>query len=1111
MDPKNLVRGALAYNRMSSRPDASSDLWQRDFYVHQQLNKALVLARRAYNPRQFFEFKRWLDRLLALQAPHFRKLGTGLTSLGVVPKEIEAQRLEVELQLAVEQLTNNKSRLEDFVRDAAKIYTAISTRDFAEASKALAVTVKREGYSYWSIETELALTQLQSGVEPLKARIAELAVEAPAWNRFFFYMFGLRNEPAQASSRFKAIVRKKLDDSSMSESLKPYARFRLFGLLELEEIHLASILSCEGMSTLIDLLFTIARVVRLIADNSHAFADATSEAARLAWAEVSPLLELIAAGKDDFSSPRESLLETGASQLLENAKASIEKALEATSDKKRDHLQELTIDGVASLLSTRSDGQKAEELIKASLNLSWLPDFVMAGDIADVPALPRLVAAEDTSGELPIFSIKSALREVVCGDHSETLKQVFAALSALRLGDPTPVKNALAVQAQSQSFCPSALDLFSVRLAQQQLENGDLDEFLQTCARAGMENDRLINLLPLGDIFQGVKWSRLKPLSKSLNLSICLNLYLRSVDDRKIRTYKRYAVEELAKTLNLHTVTSIPTTLVRAGEAVGDVEYFGYNVCDIATLELLPGMGDSRRVLRTRSDLLRELAKLHSTMELNYRLEANEIDQGLQVNDGLTVLEDSKVYVDEQAILNHVNLELEADFQRYKKLVESGVGVSESIEDLLESFNSPTAKTFRIPKNDADDLLAELVGSILQRFLFDPASGLDIIIGRRIRHGTIAGELRGALEGAELIGQRSRPGAAYDPSSFVEKSLQRLDGKRRKIGIAAFSRFSESIDQLVSLLRDEYFHVSSKSKTKGIFYVNVTPVMLALARSLAQTCTSIQEFSKECVQIFWYLLSVRLDALRPKIEGETKKTLQSIFAKLAEEVRALGLDNSLSIRVQQASEELQHRASTIATWIRVPKSSTESAQYPMSQVVDVAAAVVCGQRPGFRPKVTSDVPPNYELNAHGFSLVADALYIAIDNVGQHSGKKVDNQIKIQIQAKPDDGLLSFDIVSEVSPSARTAEKEARLSKIRGEIQKKRYAENARRDRNSGLSKLAAVVMQSEKTSSSLVFGFEGDNLFSLKFDLVLITIRESSNSKTDNLSTLPSLELTGES
>ncbi|WP_186204780.1 hypothetical protein [Burkholderia gladioli] len=1080
-------------------------------YTHQQLNKALVLARRSYNTHQFVEFKRWLDRLLTLHAPHFRKLGIGLTSLGVVPKEISAQGLEAELRLAVEQIVNNRSRLEQFVHDAGKIYSAINAQDFLRASDALTEVVEREGHSYWSIETELALTQIRGGVEPLKTRITELAVEAPAWNRFFFYMFGLRNEPAQASSRFKAIVRKRLDNSSMSESLKPYARFRLFGLLELEEAYLAQILSSEGMSTLIDLLFTVIRIVRFILDNVSAFSDAISETAHFTYTEVCPLFDLLVSSKCDFDSPEGYSPESNARSLLDTAKASIEKALGGTSETKHSHIEKLTIEGIASLLSTRSDGLKAEELIKTSLNLSWLPEFVLAGDIADVPALPRLVTTDEIDPHFPIFSIKSALSKAVCGDQGWTLTRVFSALTALRRGDFSPVKNALVAEVSSESFSPAARDLFSVQLAQHHLVDGDMEGFLQTCARAGMENDRLISLLPLGDLFQGAKWSRLKPLSGSLNLSICLNLYLRSVDDRKIRTYKRYAVEELAKTLHIEKFTAIPATLVTSGAPASDVEYFGYHVCDIATLELLPGMGDSRRVLRARSKLLRELAKLHSPMELTYQLEADEIDEGLQVGDGLSVLEDSKVYVDEQAILNHVNLELEADFQRYRKLVESGVGVSESLGDLIESFRTPTAKTFRIPKNDADDLLAELVGAILQRFLFDPASGLDIIIGRRIRHGTIAGELRGVLEGVELIGQRSRPGAAYDPSPFVTNSFQKLDGKRRKIAIAAFSRFSESIDQLVSLLRDEYFHVRSTIKSRGIFHVDVIPVMLALARSLAQTCTSIQEFSKECVQIFWYLLSVRLDVARPSVERETKKTLQSIFAKLAEEVRALGLDDALSVRVQKASEELQHRASTIATWIRVPKSSTKSTLYPMNRVVGVAEAVVCGQRPGFRPNITSYVPSDYALDAHGFSLVADALYIAIDNVGEHSGKKVDNQIEIRIQPKPENGLLSFEVTSEVAPAARTAEKEARLSKIRGEIQKKRYAENARRDRNSGLSKLAAVVMQSEKTSSSLVFGFEDQNIFRLRFDLIHINILEDSQSKSDGLKTFGSLEFNEES
>ncbi|MEM5372891.1 hypothetical protein V4C53_43805 [Paraburkholderia azotifigens] len=347
------------------------------------------------------------------------------------------------------------------------------------------------------------------------------------------------------------------------------------------------------------------------------------------------------------------------------------------------------------------------------------------------------------------------------------------------------------------------------------------------------------------------------------------------------------------------------------------------------------------------------------------------------------------------------------------------------------------------------------------------------------------------LEGHELIGQRARTGADYEPTAYIQRNCSHLDPKRKRIANAAFSRFSKSIDQLVLLLRDEYFHMRTKTKTRGIFDVQVTPVMLALARSLAQTCGSIQEFSKECLQIFWYILSVRLNALRPAVENETKKTLHSIFNKLDGELRALGIDDDVWRRMHKAAEDLQHRASTIASWLRVPKAAVENKVYAMERVIAVAVAVVSAHRPGFRPIVHKIVPNGYALDTHGFSIVADALYIAIDNVSEHSGKKVDNQITIEIRPNLEEGLLSFSVTNEVAPGSRTPEKEARLARIRSDIQKKTYAELARRDRHSGLSKLAALVMQSEKTSSSMSFDYGEDGKFRLGFDLVHINICEA--------------------
>lgn len=1111
---KNLVRGALSLLRATtSKPKEQREAWQQEQQAQLQINKALALAKQKLSQKQLSEFEKWVANFIGDENRKVQRLGTHITSLGILPNNLESKNLATELHLALEQLQRQQPELLVFAKNIASLGKTVAIRDWAGASSTLQSIIERDGYSYWAIEAELALKQATEGMEALKSQIALMSICTIGLNKFFLYYFGVRNEPAQSSSRFKANLKKKIEDSDLSAVLQAYSKFRLYGGLDAEHSTLAHVLSCEQLTTSADMLFTLIRVTRLILEQKTAFSIEILNAAIQATEALEPIISELG-----ISNVVQRNKVIGAGQateysdafLMQIAHKAIHTALQPQEKWRQMDDSDFIVQGLASLLSTRSDGLPAEVLAKVLLNFSWLPVAIVLGDVTTVLPLPKIFTAyglNESSKDEPPISVNAALHSTVqslennsVGDDLIELLTLINAIRARRDGN---VSDAIQIlnEAATQSVSEVVRDTQTVILTNYLHENGNIQECLSSCVQAGMENGRLIPMLPLAEMFQGVKWASLRQLTTSIDLAIALNYFLLIVDDRKIRTYKRYAVEELMKLHNGCSVDELTDALVVAGVEADKVDYFSCHVCDIVTLELLPGMGDSKKVRLVRSQILRRLADLHTKQELDHLREASRIENSLQVDDGLSILDDSKMYVDEQAILNFVNKEMADDFQRYLKLVESGLGVSDSLNDVLKNFRNPSARTFQIPKNDADDLLAEIVSSILHRFLFDPASGLDIIIGRRIRHGTIASEIRGYLEGVELIGQKPQAGANYDAPVRVDSLRKKLDPKQGKFINAAFSRFSESIDQLIALLRDEYFHVRTNTKARGIFDLQVSPVMLTLARSIAQTCQTIDQFSKECLEIYWFFLSAIVDVSRPKIEAEIKKTLSSIILKLTNEFRAIDISDPEFIAcLLQASEELQRRATTIASWIRVPNNSIEGTTFSMQRVVDVAVAMVTGQRPGFHPIVTSALPEDLQLDTHGFSIVVDTLYIALDNICQHSGKKVGNNVRIEILFDAKTSLISFTITNEIASSSRIAEKEARLNIILSDIQRRVYGERARLSRGSGLSKLAALVMQSDKTN--IYFGYHEPNLFQLKFDLVYVGLTNSSNQAHHNIDSL---------
>jgi hypothetical protein len=1103
---RNLVRGALSGLRAASKPDAKRDAWRDEQTAQKQINRALAIARRTLGRDQLAGFERWVVSSVADQSRTSNRVGVSLTALGLLPSELAARDFVTEFSLATMQLERRMHALTVFASDAHAIAKAIATSSWDMALVRLAEVVKRDGHSYWSVETQLAIIQANQGIEAAKARVSAMSICALGLHPFFLYNIGVRNEPAQNSARYKSSICKRIDDSDLSPDMKVYSKYRLCGELALTTRGLSQVVACERLTTAVDLFVTILKVCVRVQRQPAAFDDEVNAIVARTYNALEPIrsiLGIAANASSRVNSPLSDLICEAIRVTIEPSYAPLTLVS-----------QDVGIaQGISSQLSTRDDGVAAEQLAKQLMNLSWLPIAIEIGDLTDVRPLPTFFLGSrfDINEHRGIVvAIESVFKNSVSEPTSDPWRGPLEALIRTRQREASELPCDIVVGLRSAlASCDNLIvqDALRVALAYQLLAAEKLPECLEVCAVAGMRNDRLISLLPIVEMLQGLSWPTLRnTFESSVDLPIVLDHFLRIVDDRKPRTYKRYAVEELMKYYGCNGIVDLLAVMQGAGISVDKIEYLFSHVCDIATLELLPGIGESRKVRTIRVQLLRQLAITATTRAMEYVQEADAIEDSLQVDDGLSVLDDSKVHVDEKAVLNAVNQEFSADFQRYLSLVSSGIGVADSVNEVLRAFNNPSAKTFQIPKNDADDLLTQLVGAILDRFLFDPASGLDITIGRRIRHGTISGELRGVLEKADLIGYRTKSGAVYEASPLVKKLCLTLEPKRSRIVAAAFARFSESIDQLVTLLRDEYFHVRSKSKPRGLFDLQLHAILFALARSIAQTCTTIDQFSKECAAIFWFFLSGRVDVLRPPVEAEIKRHLLVTFSKATDELRAQGIsDPNFYATLQQASDELQRRATAIANWIGIPKINLEGRSYAMQQVVDVAVAVVSSQRPGFRPKIASVLPENLLLDLHGFSIVSDALYIALDNVSQHSGKKIDNRIDINVKFDKAESLLRFEIISELAPSARSPDKEAHVDGILSDIKRRAYGERVRLDTHSGLFKLAAIVNQSERTS--ITFGYAEGNRFRLEFDLVYVGFeaeeREAPQFRASNIARSP--------
>ncbi|WP_311223068.1 MULTISPECIES: hypothetical protein [unclassified Acidovorax] len=1087
---KNRVRGAVAAFKKVPVGQNAERRWASEQRAVGALNRALNDARRKLHLGALRAFEAWADVFIKAQL-QAQAIGTSPALLGVLPTKPASVTLASALNSAHGELLRARVPLNRYAKAASAVASTINSAKWAEAAEQVRQIAAEFGHSYWSIETEIALQHSLGLADSVKTKIQQYSAGAAGLNRFYFYHFGLRGESSQSSTRFRALVVKRLSDSKLEKLLRAYALYRATGTPPESADEMAAALSFDQLTTRIDLLHTAVKV-----------------AASVLSTERRQLPEVIASAKAILRDFRDPLVTCLFDECDGNFTLRVPPPLEAgLRDATRNVLADnplgagVVARGIASLLTFNGSEADEEQFRKYLLNFNWLPEAIyltLRPQISKVSEILKSVRLEKAQLHQPLDEqLRQNITELLA---SGRINQPYLQRLATAPGvEPSRLLVHGRPIWDMEVISPLAVECLAIDGARSALDEGDESIAVAISANAPLENSRLAAGLPLADLFGGRGWKRVATFGPSVELCCSLHQYLGVHDERQIRTFKRFAIEDLMRHRGAKSLLDLCSELAANHPNQNLVSYFLSNVCDLPTLELLPGIDGSRQALKARSLVLRIAAQLTEQSSAQLISEAEIIDSELEVDSALDVLDDSKVYVDEEPLLRLASKELAPDFERYKQLVAAGVGEATSLEELLRNVRQQSGTIFQIPKNEAEDLLLQIMEALRAKFVDDPVNGLDSVIGRRIRHGTISGELRGTLEQFALIGQRPRTGADYDAPDFAVKLGAELEPRVRKAINSAFARFSLAIDSLVAQLRDEVFRCAPSGKLKPAFELKINPFAVAVARSMASQCETVSQFARECFEIFWFALSSTVERDRPTVDDFIKRSLREIFAKLSHDLKNIGVTDPTALaKVQQASDQLQYNASLIASWIRVPRLNQEGRTYPLPLVFDVALALVKSKRSGFEPKITSKVDGSVQLDAHGFPFVHDALQIALDNIAEHSGIKAGNFVDVAIELVENRKLV-FEIRSDIAREAWTKERVQRFEQINLDISRKNY-ERARKDKGgSGLTRLAGLVHQhADAHFSAVVTSNSNDMLrFSLEFELIYIPLEATPSASHD--------------
>lgn len=281
--------------------------------------------------------------------------------------------------------------------------------------------------------------------------------------------------------------------------------------------------------------------------------------------------------------------------------------------------------------------------------------------------------------------------------------------------------------------------------------------------------------------------------------------------------------------------------------------------------------------LKSTIDVLEEKLKLTNYLTTEYPDKKeysnihSELMQEIKAYRGMKKLDDSKIYVNVDAVMKYELCDISPLFEKFKKqaelnrnsnsiLVVSGFNICDknSFKDLLDG-------TLNYSKNAVSDVANQLFSRIRHAFL-KSRFGLGTYLSTRIRHGVFEGELRSGLERLNLV--LSLDQDEYVMNHYWLNNYNFSKQEKDKL-VKILQDFSRKVDNLILGFKDNVIQIRENDKdlNKGEFtYIIPEETINEKMLDLEEGCDNSEMFCRKVIDYLWEITEQNLKVVREKVK-----------------------------------------------------------------------------------------------------------------------------------------------------------------------------------------------------------------------------------------------------
>lgn len=430
-----------------------------------------------------------------------------------------------------------------------------------------------------------------------------------------------------------------------------------------------------------------------------------------------------------------------------------------------------------------------------------------------------------------------------------------------------------------------------------------------------IENPSFVSKVDTSGFMVDIKQSRYKDLRNDLDLMLFVFLNADKYPQ------KQFVLEQCCKFEHVNLPSDLIQKLSRRGDPV-KVELFFLTLLTDDILYHHYKLHSTSDVLDEKLKIVNYLINTHPEKEI-YSNIFTELMHEMVAYRGMNKLDDSKIYVNEDAVMKYELCDIEPLYDRFRKqaaLARKGgtllvvgdynlsdpAGLTEILKDAVSYSNDAVA-----------DVATELFSMIRHAFL-KSRFGLGTYLSTRIRHGVFDGEMRSFLKDRDLI--LSTDGGNYVPASHWPHEYH-LDSASCDTLNRALKKFSYDTDELISSFKDSVIQIreTEKETNGGLFcYDQPTEEISKHLMEFEGQSKDAQEFCHKVMSWLWEITEQCLENVRDKVQNELKPSFTYNISLLEQNLEQITSHTTFRAdihnAINKAREELTTRLARVEKW-----------------------------------------------------------------------------------------------------------------------------------------------------------------------------------------------------